>query len=222
MRPLYDFGLSQEDPLTELDLLRLRQGDNLLSIASGGEVPLTILSLVPDIRITAVDISETQLALCRLKLLAATTLSFPANGEFLGYAYGDSQKRRQQYLAVIYPLLSQPDQQFWGQHIDAIEKGVIHFGRFEGYIRWIRKALKLMIGRKNLRQLLDCDTILKQQQVFDEQIGTRKAIQYLFRIAFHPAVYKNRGLDSAGLRHARSNTGDIFFHKFRNFCTTTP
>lgn len=222
MRHLFDFGISQEDPLTELDLLDIRDSDHLLCIASGGEVPLSIFSLRPGVKITAVDISPAQLQLCRLKLQAAIALPFPMNGLFLGYGALDAGTRRNLYFDRIRPGLSKEDHEFWSANLRAIEKGVVHFGRFEGYIRKLRVMAGLIIGKKNSRGLLNCKEPKEQEIFFDTHIAPRRAVQYLFRIAFHPAVYKNRGLNSQGLIHARTNTGDIFFRKFRSFCTATP
>jgi S-adenosylmethionine-diacylglycerol 3-amino-3-carboxypropyl transferase len=222
MRPLYDFGISQEDPLTELKVLDIGEDDHVLCIASAGEVPLSILCLRPGVKITAVDISETQLILCRLKMQVALQLPFPLNGQFLGYSQLKSATRRSLYFEKIHPELDKNDQAFWLQNMAAIEKGVVHCGRFEGYINHLRKIASLLIGRKNIRELLLCNGIEEQQAFFDKYIASRKAIKYLFRIAFHPSIYKNRGISSKGLMHAKANTGEIFFNKFRNFCTATP
>jgi S-adenosylmethionine:diacylglycerol 3-amino-3-carboxypropyl transferase len=222
MHHLYDFGISQEDPLTEFNVLEIQDDDRVLCVASAGEVPLSLLYLQPGAKITAVDISIAQLALCRLKLQAAIALPFPLNGRFLGYAPLESKTRREIYFEKIHPSLTIEDRGFWSQHLTAIEKGVINFGRFEGYIKRLRKILSIIIGKKNLQQLINCSDTAEQQAIFDKQIAGRKAVKYLFRVAFHPAIYKNRGLSPKGLMHARANTGKLFLNKFRNFCTATP
>jgi S-adenosylmethionine-diacylglycerol 3-amino-3-carboxypropyl transferase len=222
MRHLYDFGISQEDPLTELRLLDLKEDDHLLCIASGGEVPLTLLSLRPGLRITAVDIMTSQLYLCRLKLQAALLLPFPLNGQFLGYGKLDRGIRRSLYFDKIGPSLPAKDNEFWIQHLNAIEKGAVNFGRFEAYIRTLRKIAILFIGSANINELLACRTVEEQEKVFDNKIGNRKAVKLIFKIAFHPSVYKNRGLSEQAMQHSKSDTGLVFFNKFRNFCTATP
>lgn len=222
MSHLYDFGISQEDPLTEFQVLDLQKKDHVLCVASAGEVPLTILCLLPGVKITAVDISPTQLALCRLKMQVTIELPFPQNAHFLGYASASAKSRREIYFDKIHLHLSKEDQDFWLEHLSAIEKGVVNFGRFEGYIKWLRKFITIIIGKKNLQRLISCSDRDEQQIIFDSQIGKRKLVKYLFRIAFHPAIYKNRGLSSNALMHAQANTGDLFFNKFRNFCIATP
>lgn len=222
MRHLYDFGISQEDPLTELNVLDIQNNDNVLCIASGGEVPLSLLCLRSGVKITAVDIANTQLMLCRLKIQAALLLPFPINGQFLGYGFLDDETRRSIYFDRIHSSLQKEDQEFWIQHITAIENGVIHYGRFERYIKRLRKIAALFIGKNNIYDLLNCNNVQEQQLIFDKKIALRRSVKYLFQIAFHPTIYKNRGLNSKGLVHAQANMGQLFFNKFRNFCTATP
>jgi S-adenosylmethionine:diacylglycerol 3-amino-3-carboxypropyl transferase len=41
-------------------------------------------------------------------------------------------------------------------------------------------------------------------------------------MAFHPWIYKNRGIDPAGLTHSGTrNISDFFLQRFRNFCCST-
>ncbi len=222
MKHLFDFGISQEDPVTEYNLLDIQSSDKVLCVASGGEMPLSLLCFQPGVTITAVDISSPQLILCRLKMQSAILLAFPGNGQFLGYAGADKRWRRKTYLDLIHPKLPKDDQSFWMGNLRAIESGVVNLGRFEGYIRRIRIIIGLIVGKRNIDKLLCCSTLSEQENVFDKYIGKRKSVQYLFRIAFHPAIYRNRGLNSQGLIHTEVKMGEIFYNKFRNFCTRTP
>lgn len=222
MQPLFDFGISQEDPLTELEILAPREQDNLLCIASGGEVPLTILCLRPGIHITAVDISKSQLMLCELKRQSAIQLPFPLNGQFLGYAALPRNDRHQLFTEQIRSHLPADHQEFWLDNYEAILNGVVNNGRFEQYIGRIRGIARLLIGKKNIDDLLGSGNTEEQTRIFDKHIATRITLKYLFRIAFHPAIYKNRGLDSKALIHAHANLGEQYFNRFRNFCTATP
>lgn len=221
MRHLFDFGISQEDPFTEYNVLNIQPGDHVLCIAGGGEMPLSLAGLQPGIRITAVDISTTQLFLARLKLQAAVLLPVPLNGQFLGYARMGKKQRRDIYFDTIRPSLSREDLDFWDQHLEAVERGVINSGRFEKYIKKPRFLAALIMGNKNISRLLECRTIAEQESVFDKYIAKRKSLKLLFKIAFHPAVYKNRGLHAQALIHAKTKTGELFFNKFRSFCTAT-
>jgi len=222
MRHLYDFGISQEDPLTEFRLLDIQHGDHVLCIASAGEMPLLFSVMQPGISITAVDLAEPQLRLSRIKMQAAIRLPCPQNGEFLGYARMDKKRRIEIYADTVKQELSQADRDFWDQHVTAIENGVVNAGRFELYIKKLRWIAAAAIGKRNIERLIGCTGIAEQELVFDKHIAGRKSLQYLFRIAFHPAVYKKRGLDAQALQHAGAKTGELFFSKFKSFCTATP
>ncbi len=221
MPVIFDFGISQEDPLTEQLILNIRSGDRILSIASGGEVPLSLMSLNEDIAITAVDISEAQIMLCRLKIKAAIHLEFPENGKFLGYAVMLKRDRREIYIEKIRPLLTDDEVAFWDKHLFLIDQGVVSGGRFEQYLQKVRLAVNLIVGRKNIRRLVDSQSLEEQVSVFDKFISTRKSLQLLFKIAFHPAIYKKRGLQEQALIHADKTTGERFYGKFRDFCTSS-
>ncbi len=220
MNYLFDFGISQEDPLSEQSALDIQPHDRILSVASGGEVPLALLCLNKNIRIDAVDISEVQLKLCRLKLAAAQFLDFPVNGKFLGYSRLEKYTRNKLYRNVIRPRLSEGDALFWDSNIRFIENGIINAGRFEQYIRKMRFFARIFIGRRNLERLIASNSLEEQKEIFHRFIAPRKSLRLLFKLAFHPSVYKKRGLQEQALQHATANTGDRFFIKFQNFCTS--
>lgn len=222
MKFLFDFGLSQEDPLTEQFVLEVQHGDRILSLASGGEVPLSLLSLNENIRIMAVDISEPQIKLCRLKLAAAVRLEFPENAQFLGYSGMNENQRLHLYREAIRPHLSADDALFWDQNLLFIRRGIINAGRFERYIRKMRFVARFFIGKNNLQRLISCRTLSEQIEVFDGSVATRKSLQMLFKFAFHPAIYRKRGLQEQALIHAGKTTGERFYSKFRDFCTASP
>jgi S-adenosylmethionine:diacylglycerol 3-amino-3-carboxypropyl transferase len=216
---LFGFSISQEDPLTELKVLELKSGDRVLSVASGGEVPLSLMSLVPGIAVCAADISEEQIRLCRMKLLAARCLPFPENGEFLGYAQMNKMQRTNIYREKLRPQMSEEDVQFWEQHPEVISRGVINAGRFEIFIHKLRLVVDLLLGRKNIIKLIRSKTLEEQQDVFNQYLATRKSLHVIFKLAFHPRIYKNRGLQEQALIHADNSTGERFYNKFQQFCT---
>jgi S-adenosylmethionine:diacylglycerol 3-amino-3-carboxypropyl transferase len=221
MKFLFDFGLSQEDPRTEQKILDPRQGDQILSVASGGEVPLGLSGLNENIRITAVDISLPQIMLCKLKLITALHVDFPHNARFLGYTGLSKVKRLEIFNSYIRPNLSRVEETFWDEHLAYIMDGVINAGRFEQYIRKMRMVAGMVLGRKNLESLIQCKSLAEQNDLFNKKIAPRNILKILFKIAFHPKIYKNRGLHEQALIHAGEDTGQRFFRWFRDFCSNT-
>ena len=221
MQPLCNYGISQEDVLSEIRALDISPHDSVLCIASSGEIPLNLAAL-QNVNILAVDNSISQLRLCKLKMAAATLPDPIQAASFLGYMNMPAMDRQRIFHRDIRALLSEDDNLFWEQHADALQFGVVNSGRFELYIRKVSAIGRTVIGRKNLYRLFDCDSVEEQQTVFDRRI-TGPFLRSIFKIAFHPRIYKNRGIDPQGLTHSGArNIAGFFFQRFRNFCCSTP
>jgi S-adenosylmethionine-diacylglycerol 3-amino-3-carboxypropyl transferase len=220
MAYLYNYGISQEDALTEHKALKLTEGDTLLCIASAGEIPLNIAALA-EVKIIAADVSADQLRLCRIKQTAARDSDSIRAASFLGYMAMCESDRERVFRDEIMQYLSEDDRQYWVKNQDAIRNGVINSGRFEKYMLKVTDAGRFIVGRKNLYSLFECSSVEEQKEVFDKKINGM-LVRGIFRIAFHPWIYKNRGIDPAGLTHSGArNIGEFFFHRFRNFCCNT-
>lgn len=216
----YNYGISQEDVLSEYRALEIIRDDSFLCIASAGEIPLNMAAL-QDLRIVAVDNSINQLRLCRIKQVAATVLDSLKAASFLGYMNSTYAERQGIYRHDIRPLLCEEDRHFWEQQTGIIQHGVVNSARFERYIRKISILARLPIGKKNLYRLFDCDSVEEQQIIFDQSIAG-PVLRGIFSIAFHPKIYKNRGIDPTGLTHSGTrNIAEFFFQRFRNFCCST-
>lgn len=220
MKPLYSYGLSQEDALTELAALDIRPGDRLLGIASGGEVPLNLAAL-RDVRIVAVDVSPSQLALARLKQAACLALEPEMAASFLGFLEAPAERRRRLFLKVA-AFLGPDDRRFWGGNMSAVEAGPIRAGRFERYFEKFRSAGLAVLKKKRLKDLFEMDRLEERRDFFDRYLST-PFLKALFRVAFHPLVYRKRGIEARGLIHGGSDrAADFFYARFKDFCTATP
>jgi S-adenosylmethionine:diacylglycerol 3-amino-3-carboxypropyl transferase len=218
---LYNYGICQEDVLTERSALDLSDGDNLLCIASAGEVPLGLATL-KNVNITAVDTSPAQLMLCRIKQAAALHLESLAAAAFLGYMEMRPGERLKLFKGIVFPCLKEPDRKYWINNLGGIEDGVINRGRFEMFMRKVAGAGRMLVGEKNLYGLFECSSVEQQQELFEKKING-PLVKGIFRIAFHPWIYRKRGIDPAGLTHSGArNIGEFFFTRFRNFCCSTP
>jgi S-adenosylmethionine:diacylglycerol 3-amino-3-carboxypropyl transferase len=217
---LYNYGISQEDALTEYHALKLTENDSLLCIASAGEIPLNIAAL-GDVRIIASDISAGQIRLCRLKQAAALSSDTMEAASFLGYMSMEENKREEIFRDKISQHLPEDDKEFWLKNLNAVKTGSVNNGRFEQYMLKVTGIGRFIVGKKNLYSLFECNSIEEQKEVFDKKINGL-IVNGLFRIAFHPWIYKNRGIDPAGLTHSGArNIGEFFFQRFRNFCCNT-
>jgi S-adenosylmethionine-diacylglycerol 3-amino-3-carboxypropyl transferase len=213
---LYNYGISQEDVLTECKALKLTGSDSLLCIASAGEIPLNIAAL-SDVKIIASDISASQIRLCQLKQAAALNLDASTAASFLGYMSMEADKREEIFKDEISRYLSENDREFWTENPDAVKGGAVNSGRFEKYMLKVTGIGRFIVGAKNLWKLFECNSIEEQKDVFDKKINGL-VVNGIFRIAFHPWIYKNRGIDPAGLTHSGArNIGEFFFQRVRTY-----
>jgi S-adenosylmethionine-diacylglycerol 3-amino-3-carboxypropyl transferase len=220
MKPPYNYGISQEDALTERRALDIREGDHLLCVASAGEVPLNMLATGP-IAIEAVDISPAQLSLCRLKLAACRALEPLEAAAFLGFTDTSGENRRRLYDRTA-AFLDDDEKSFWAVNASAVEKGPVRAGRFETYLGRFSPAALAVLGKKKLRRLFEQDTAAAQQEYFDRFLSTA-VLKVLFKVAFHPRLYRRRGIAEEGLRHGgKHDIAAFFYGRFRDFCTATP
>ncbi|HKK44821.1 MAG TPA: DUF3419 family protein [Balneolaceae bacterium] len=220
---IYDFGVSQDDPLTELRVLDPKPGDRILCIASAGEVPIELLVNTPSsIKIDAVDIAESQLFLSNLKLKAAISLEPTDAARFLGYLPAN-RNQRETWLNHITATLPDRETQFWNANPGICERGPIHLGRYETYIaRFAPVGRWLLGGKQVLLGLFDCGDIDEQKNYFDHQLRSR-LLKNLFRLMFNRRLYRKGGIAEKGSIHmSKQNIGLTFYKQFRNFCTDTP
>ena len=219
MKFLFNFGFSQDDAETERKALDLQPGDKVLCIASAGEVPLNLLAF-SDVFIDAVDISLPQLSLAKLKLTAAIHLDPKEAARFLGYLPATTEERHRAFRHLA-DHLDPSERTFWKQHPEMFSKGAVNLGRFEQYLsrfNWL--GLKIL-NKKKVLGLFSFDDVAEQREYFDRYLETRR-VKLIFKIAFHPKIYRKRGMDEAGLIHSgRRNIADFFYAKFRDFCTAT-
>jgi S-adenosylmethionine:diacylglycerol 3-amino-3-carboxypropyl transferase len=221
---LYNFGLSQEDERTEATALgigSLGSHDRVLSLASAGDMPLSLLALGAE-SVVAVDVDPHQLHLARLKAAAVQRLDREDAIRFLGFMPA-SLGARAGWLRDVMPGLRPDARLFWEWHEAEALRGAIWAGRFERYLRRLVGLVTPLIGLRSFEHLIACTSLDEQRVTFDRTFD-RPRIRAIFRVAFHPMVYAVRGLDPRGLIHRRSgpSLGDQFFGAFRDLCTMTP
>lgn len=218
---LYNFGLSQEDERTECAALDLSSHDRVLSIASAGDMPLSLLALGAN-TVDAVDVDPAQIHLARLKLAAVRSLDRGDAVAFLGFVPAPAHQRMV-WLHHLLPALPEPSRRFWLRNKQPVQSGAILAGRYEQYVaRIVRFALPIL-GRKGFDALFACTSLEQQQEVFRSHFDRRR-MRLLFDVAFHPKVFSSRGMDPRSLQHrdAQVPLGQQYFQHFRALCTATP
>ena len=221
MTHLYNFGISQEDERTEAAALDLQPTDRVLCVASAGDMPLSLLALGAG-EVHAVDVDPHQLELTRLKLAAVCALPRQDAARFLGFRPAPAGQRLA-WLDVVTAALAPASAAFWRTHRAEVAAGAIWAGRFERYVRRLAPLLLALVGPGRVRAFFDAATLDQQRRRFDASFGRRR-VRALFKLAFHPAVFRRRGMDPRSLSHrdAARSLGDQYFDQLRQMGTATP
>src|SRR5512139_354037 len=166
-----------EDADVLLDALDIRPGHVCLSIASGGDNTLAMLSCSPE-RVIAVDRNPAQIACLELKVAAYRALKYEEVRELLGSL---PSCRRERLYRGLRPALSADARRYWDARPDAIAMGVGEAGKFEGYFRFFRsRVLPLIHSRQRVAQLLRGGPRAARETFYDAAWDTRR-----WRLMFH-------------------------------------
>lgn len=139
-----------EDPQIDRAAFKINSDDVIFSITSGGCNALTFLIDDPK-KLIALDINPQQNFLLDLKISAFKKLSYEELLEFSGVK---ESKDRLRLYSRIRPLLQRNSASYWDGHMKKIEKGIIHSGRYEGYMRLLKKAILTPLIRNGVIEKL--------------------------------------------------------------------
>ncbi|MCX6225535.1 MAG: DUF3419 family protein [Bacteroidia bacterium] len=219
MEPIFEYGISQEDSRVDARALDLRDGDRLLCISSAGEMPLNLLAMF-DLKISAVDILESQNCLTRLKLAAVRSLDPDEAAALTGFRKASAEIRRKLFEKARN-YLPEDDLPFWKNSSMAIDQGPINVARFEKYIARFNRLGLMLLKKKHLLNLFGMDNTDEQETYFDRHMSTG-LLRGIFHLVFHPRLYKKRGISAQGLTHSgERNMAEFFYGKLRDFCCST-
>lgn len=210
------FGMSWEDPASDRAALRIRPGETLLTISSGGCNTLSFLLEDPG-RIEALDINASQSHLLALKCAAIRRLDRNDLLAFLGLR---PSTQRSEIFESLVPDLEQPAVDYWRAHAAAVTGGVVHHGRYERFLQRFRSVLRLMQGRRRIERLFESQSLEEQRRYFVDRWNT---VQWraLFKLAFNKRMLARRGLSSDYFRFddGSSSFAESFFNRARHaFC----
>ncbi|HWK45084.1 MAG TPA: DUF3419 family protein [Stellaceae bacterium] len=176
-----------EDPVVDLEALRLQPTSRVITIASGGCNILNYLMAGPA-SIVAVDLNPAHTALTRLKLAAMRHLpDYEAFFQFFGVA--KNKENVDLYHSHISQRLDADTRHFWEhrsllgrQRIDFFAKGFYRqalLGKFIGFVH----AFCRLHGQHPAR-LLEANSLDEQRQIFDREIEPlfeKKLVRLLVR-----------------------------------------
>lgn len=168
-----------EDPLVVLGALSINSDDKVLSITSGGDNSLAILGAGAS-RVISIDINPAQNYLLELKYRATWVLSYDEYLEFLGIR---DLKNRMYFFGKIRPELSRQTRDWWSNHKELIQSGIIHCGRFDKYVRFFARHVIPLIHRKQITQKFLATENIEDQRKFYNEIWNSRLWKFMFGFA---------------------------------------
>lgn len=193
-----------EDADVLLEALAVRPGDTCLSIASGGDNTLALLSRCPA-RVIALDLSPAQLAALEVRVAAFRALTHAELLELMGSRPSD---RRLVLYGRCRALLKPEARDFWDARVDDIVHGLGGAGRFERYLAlFARRVLPLVHSRTRVAKLLIGGPSPVRERFYDRHWDTLRW-RTIFRIFFSRLVLGRLGRDPALFAHVDACVAD--------------
>lgn len=154
-----------EDPQIDRSAFNINSEDIVFTITSGGCNALTFLLDNPK-KIISLDLNPHQNYLLELKIAAMKRLSYDEVLQLFGIRNSGSR-------VLLYKdsrdLLSNNAQMFWDNHQKEIRKGLIHSGRYEKYMRLLRRVLIILIGKTTIDKLFDASAKNEKENIYAEK-----------------------------------------------------
>jgi S-adenosylmethionine-diacylglycerol 3-amino-3-carboxypropyl transferase len=187
-----------EDTDILLTALAPKSDDICLSIASGGDNSLALLTYAPK-QVIAIDFNPTQIACLELKFFAYRELDYEEILTLFGVI--DQPQERLNLYQKIHHHLSKNSLDFWDNHPHLIRQGINYIGKFERYLTLFRKRfLPLIHSPDQIEQLFNLETISEREQFYD-QVWNNWRWQGLFKLFFSKFLLGKLGRDPSFFKY---------------------
>ena len=199
------------------EALKPSPGKRILSIASGGDNVLALAAAGAEV--VAADLSRAQLACCELKMAAIRRFDHADTLAFLGLRPSTMRVDR---FAELRRGLSQSGRDYWDTHQDAVERGIVHAGRFETYFQvFRRRLLPLVHGRRTVAQLLMSKDGTARLRFYNA-VWNNWRWRFLFRIFFSRFTMGRLGRDPEFFRYVEGSVSDRILTRVCHALTVLP
>jgi S-adenosylmethionine-diacylglycerol 3-amino-3-carboxypropyl transferase len=185
------FTHSWEDPAIDEKALKMKDGDTVFTITSGGCNSLGFLRFNPS-AIYCVDINPAQNYLMELKKAAFKELEYETCMAFLGLNKCNDRKK---IFTSLQKHLSNEAANFWHKHKEVIAKGIIMNGRYERFVKIAGRLLHLLQGSKKIKTFFSLSSV-DEQKKFYEKRWDNKRWRWIFNTMFNKKRLAKKGLVS--------------------------
>lgn len=179
-----NYSSSNEDSLSEIKALKIRETDRVLSITGSGARTLDLLIAKPA-EIVSVDFNPCQNHLLELKMGASTALAYEEFLEFLGIRPSD---KRTEIYKGLRERLSEEARNYWDKNLRLIRKGVIYQGGWEKYFKQLATIIGLV--RADLIQAVFSSREIGRQARLWSEVWNSREWRVFLRFVSQRAVWK--------------------------------
>lgn len=192
------FAQVREDPVLEIDALRVRAGGRYIVVGSGGCTALSLVAAGAG-HVAAVDLNKTQNHLTELK---AVSLGLVSPWEYQGFLGAEPMqgKRRARIYGAVREHLSAEAVRYWDGHVELIENGVLGAGASEKFIRILADIIRAGVHpRSRIKRLLACRSLEEQRRLYRDEWNNRRwralfgllVNRWTFNTTYDPAFFAN-------------------------------
>jgi S-adenosylmethionine-diacylglycerol 3-amino-3-carboxypropyl transferase len=189
-----------EDPVIDMEALRLGPGDRVLAIASGGCNVLSYLTADPA-EVIAVDLNGAHIALNKLKICGLRELpDHAAFFRFFGRA--DARENLITYDELLRPHLDEATRAYWDsrtlngrRRIEAFARNFYHHGLLGRCIGAGHIVAKLY--GKRVDAVLGAETLVEQRRAFEREIAPLFEKRFVRWLARRPSALYGLGIPPA-------------------------
>ena len=193
-----------EDTEVLLESLDIQENDICFGILSAGDNVFSMLAENPK-KVVALDISFPQIALAKLKKEVFNSLSYEEMLEFMGVMKSD---KRIEIYDRIRENLDKEVKEYWDFNKDAIEKGIIHTGKFEKFFKIFReKILPFVHSKKRIEKLLEKKSRQERIEYYDKYWNNFRW-KLMFKLFFSKYIVGKLGRDKEFFRYAEKNISE--------------
>jgi S-adenosylmethionine-diacylglycerol 3-amino-3-carboxypropyl transferase len=197
-----------EDPAIDLEALKLKAGDHLVAIASGG---CNILSYVTaaDAKVTGIDLNPAHVALNKLKLCAIRQLpDYTAFHRF--FAEADSKANIAAYTTYLAPHLDAKSKKYWDGRDTAGRRRIGYFatnvyahGLLGNFIR-AGHLFARMHGR-DPRKILSAKNLAEQRQIYETELKPLFDKKHIKWVVNNPSALFGLGIPPSQFKALKGN-----------------
>jgi S-adenosylmethionine-diacylglycerol 3-amino-3-carboxypropyl transferase len=213
------FTLNWEDPEMDRMALKIKPGDTIMTITSGGCNTLSFLLQDPSV-IYTVDINPSQSYVIEFKITAIKYLEYQ---EFIGFTGLSPMDDRLSIYNRFRDKMSEGAVKFWDYNSEIIKKGLLINGRYETFVKLVSRFVRLIEGSRRVNDLF-IDRSPEDQKAFSQKEWDTGRTRFIFNAFFNKHILARRGLkaDYFSFDDGSNTFAESFFKRFRKVIMDVP